>query len=76
MSGMVLSIDTSGVGSCFYTEAIDLQQIGALEITRASTIEFNIKTQAWEVRALDDQVLFSNPSRHVCLSWEQQNFNR
>jgi hypothetical protein len=76
MTAINLSFDTSGVGSCFYTEAINLQHIGALEITRASTIEFNPNNQAWEVRNLDNQVLYSDPSRNQCLDWEQTNLNQ
>ena len=76
MTPVNLSFDASGIGTCFYTEAIALNEIGALEITRASTIEFNANSQAWEVRNLDDQVLYSNHSRQLCLEWEQQNFNR
>jgi hypothetical protein len=76
MTSINLSFDTSGLGSCFYTEAIDLLSIGALEITRASTIEFNPNNQAWEVRNLDNQVLYSDPSRNQCLDWEQTNLNQ
>ena len=76
MTTMNLSFDTTGVGTCFYTEAIALNDIGSLEISRASTIEFNATTQEWEVRNLDNQVLYSNPSRQLCLEWEQTNFNQ
>jgi hypothetical protein len=76
MTAINLSFDTSGIGSCFYTEAIDLLRIGALEITRSSTIEFNAMNQAWEVRNLDNHVLYSDPSRNRCLEWEQTNLNQ
>ena len=75
MTPVNLSFDTSGIGTCFYTEAIALNEIGALEVTRASTIEFNADRQTWEVRNLDMQVLYSNPSRQQCLAWEQRHFN-
>jgi hypothetical protein len=64
------------VGTCFFTEAIPLNKIGNLEITRASNIEFNENSQAWEVRNLENQVLYSDRSRQSCLEWEQQNFNQ
>ena len=76
MTPVNLSFDTAGIGTCFYTEVIALNEIGALEITRASTIEFNANSQAWEVRNVDLQVLFSDPSRNQCLQWEQQHFNQ
>ena len=76
MTAINLSFDPSGVGTCFYTEAIHLNDIGSLEISRASTIEFNENRQAWEVRDLENQVLYSDPSRQLCLEWEQQHFNQ
>ena len=76
MTIMNLSFDTTGTGTSFYTEAIALNEIGTLEITRASNIEFNENSQAWEVRNLENQVLYTEQSRHRCLEWEQQNFNQ
>jgi hypothetical protein len=50
MNPIVLRIDTSARVHCFYTEAIDLAQLGCLEVHRASTVEFNDNNQQWEVR--------------------------
>ncbi len=71
MSSMVLTFDCNGNGSGLYGELIDLQQIGSLEVTRASFIEFNCENQEWEVKSIDGRLLFSNVSRAVCLAWEQ-----
>jgi hypothetical protein len=76
MNSAVLTFDSSGIGAGLYTELIDLHQIGALEITRASNIEFNNETQEWEVKALSGQVLFTNQSRLRCLNWEMTNIAR
>ena len=76
MTAINLCFDATGVGTCFYTEAIPLQNIGSLEISRASNIEFDANSQAWEVRNLENQVLYSDPSRQRCLSWEQQHHNQ
>jgi hypothetical protein len=76
MTAINLSFDVTGTGTCFYTEAIDLQNIGSLEITRASTIEFNANSQEWEVKDNNGAILYSDPSRNRCLSWEQRNFNQ
>lgn len=75
MSTAVLTFDSHGTGSCLYTELIDLQQLGSLQMERASTIEFNESGQVWEVRA-ESELLFSNRSRAVCFAWEHQHFNR
>jgi hypothetical protein len=75
MTKFNMTFDTAGTGRGFYTEAIELNQIGVLEITRASTIEFNTAKQQWEVKTNEGEVLFENPSRQACLLWEQQHFN-
>ena len=47
--------------------------LGRLEITRASTIEFNHADQKWEVIDRKGKVRFIARSRSACLDWEQQN---
>ena len=76
MSTIVLKFDPSGLGECLYTELIDLSSIGSLELRRASTIEFNQSNQQWEVHDSNNDLLFTNKSRAVCLAWEQQHFNQ
>jgi hypothetical protein len=70
-----LTFDTTGNGHGLYTEAIPLQSIGDLDISRATEIEFNHTAQQWEVMDRRDKVLFANPSRSVCLAWEHQHFS-
>jgi hypothetical protein len=72
----VLKFDPAGNGHGLFTEAIDLSSLGALEIVRASSIEFNNTAQLWEIRNAADDLLFSHPSRQSCLDWEQQYFTR
>jgi hypothetical protein len=72
----VIKFDPQGTVHCLYTEAVDLSSIGPLQIARASNIEFNQASQLWEVRVPEGQLLFSNPSRGICLAWEHQYFNR
>jgi hypothetical protein len=76
MSTTVLKFDATGTGHGLYTEAIDLSSLGALEIVRASTIEFNNRSQQWEVRDAEGVRMFMDASRQACLDWEQQYFNR
>ncbi len=72
----VLKFDPAGNGHCLFTEAIDLSSLGALEIVRASSIEFNNTAQQWEVKSAEGELHFSHPSRQACLDWERQYFNR
>jgi hypothetical protein len=74
MNGIHLTFDAAGIGKCFYTEQLDLQTIGSLEIHRASSVEFNADLQVWEV-IQGTKILFSHASRDQCLAWEQQHFN-
>lgn len=76
MIATVLKFDPTGNGHCLFTEAIDLSSLGALEIVRASSIEFNNQAQEWEVKSPEGELLFSHPSRQACLDWERQYFNR
>jgi hypothetical protein len=69
-----LRFDPGGTVGCLYTEAIDLRELGKLEISRATDIRFNTATQQWDVHAAETgNVLFSHPSRSECLDWENQN---
>ena len=67
----------SGHLSGLYQETIPLRQLGHVEMQRASTVEFNSRTQRWEVRLASEpeRVAFSHPSRETCLTWEHEHFN-
>ena len=67
-----MSFDPSGDARCVYTDAIELQSIGALTIERASCVEFNAQKQIWEVRlaTCPDSIAFSDVSRKRCIEWE------
>ncbi len=76
MNTPVITFDPAGNGHCLFTEAMDLCALGALEIVRASTIEFNNSAQLWEVKNTEGVLLFSHPSRQACLDQEHQHFNQ
>ena len=76
MNTVIVKFDPHGNGHCLYTEIIDLASLGALEIARASHVEFNNALQVWEVRNADGVILFTHLSRASCLAWEIQYFNR
>ena len=74
MNHHTLLFTPDGRVSGFYTEAIDLRALGRLCVVRATDIRFNDITQEWEVRRSGgDAVLFSDPLRQSCLSWEIEN---
>lgn len=71
----VITFNTNGTGECLYTEMIDLSDIGSLEITRATNIEFNNTKQLWQVKDARKNILYEHLSREACLSWEHDYFN-
>ena len=68
-----ISFKPDGTAQCLWTEALPLHELGRLEITRASNIEFNNTAQHWEVKDRKRRVRFIARSRSACLEWEQQN---
>ena len=73
MNAHIITFGTSGTARCLWTEAVPLQELGWLDLQRASTVEFNHTTQVWEVRlaSAPDAVVFMHPSREACLNWER-----
>jgi hypothetical protein len=68
-----IAFNPNGTARCLWTDAIPLHELGRLEITRASHIEFNNATQQWEVIDRKGKVRFIAKSRSACLEWEQTN---
>ncbi len=68
-----IQFNPDGTAVCLWTDAVPLQEIGRLEITRASNIEFKNTSQPWEVIDRESRVRFFARSRAACLEWEQQN---
>jgi hypothetical protein len=66
------SFHADGTAHCLWTEALPLHELGQLQVTRVSTIEFNNSTQHWEVKDRRGRVRFVAKSRSACLEWEQQ----
>jgi len=68
-----IQFNSDGTALCLWTEAVPLHELGRLEITRATNIEFNNSTQQWEVKDRRGRVRFFARSRVACLKWEQEN---
>jgi len=68
---ITLQFKPNGIARCLWTDAIPLHELGRLEITRASRIEFNNATQHWEVIDGKGRVRFNARSRAACMEWEQ-----
>ena len=72
----LLRFAPDGLIRCLHTEAIDLHQLGRLQVVRATDIRFNDQTQEWETcHAVTGEVLFSDRSRNRCLQWEKDHFH-
>ena len=70
----VITFAADGTARCLWTEAVPLQELGRLQVDRASQVEFNSAAQMWEVRLASNPgvVAFSHSSRAVCLHWERE----
>ena len=68
-----ITFNLNGTAHCLWTEAVPIQQLGQLELHRASAIEFNGTAQVWEVRlaSAPATVVFADASRETCLHWER-----
>ena len=75
-SGTTLICADNGLLYGPYTEAIDLQALGNLNVQRATAIEFDNETQCWQVLAPAGASLFNSPSRQACLAWEQEHLRK
>jgi hypothetical protein len=71
-----IQFNPDGTAHCLWTDAISLHELGHLEITRASQIEFNNTTQHWEVIDRKGRVRFFARSRAACLEWEHENLQQ
>jgi hypothetical protein len=68
-----ISFQQDGTAQCLWTEDLPLHELGRLQITRASHIEFNNATQHWELKDQKGKIRFISNSRAACLEWEQTN---
>ena len=74
MNTHTITFAVESTARCLWTEAVPLHELGRLDLTRASTIEFHNDKQQWEVRLASNPgvVAFSDLSRDICLKWERE----
>ena len=70
-----LHVSTDGMVHGLYTEVLDLNTLGRLEIQRAMAIEFDNEAQAWRVFDPTGECLYCSPLRETCLAWEREHLN-
>ena len=79
MTNHCITFATDGTARTLWTDDLPLHDLGTLTVERASTIEFNLTKQEWEVRLVRKKkpspVMFSHPSRAECIAWEHRFFN-
>ncbi len=73
---MTLEVTTDGNIRCLYSDEIDLSQLGRLNISRASQIEFDNYLRKWTVTSSKtSKRLHSARSREEALEWEAQYYS-
>ncbi|MFN3653408.1 MAG: hypothetical protein ACK47B_27840 [Armatimonadota bacterium] len=72
----LLVVEADGVVRGLYTELVDLGEVGALEIERASHVEFNARSQTWEARWTDGQWIGAASTRRRVLELERSELQR
>ena len=70
---ITIQFSPDGVAHCLWIDVISLHELGRLEITRASHIEFNNQTQHWEGKDRKGKVRFIAKLIAACLEWEHGN---
>lgn len=71
-----LQITAAGGVQMLHSDAVDLTELGQVEITRASNVEWSNERQAWYVQsALTLVVLSWFASREAALAWEKDYYS-
>jgi hypothetical protein len=72
-----ISFKPTGEATAIYDDSLAFLELGMMEITRASTIEFNRATQHWEVRFTGSpKVVYESTSRSLCVQWEIETLSK
>ena len=69
-------IRPDGVIEGLYSDAVPLNNLGRLNVKRATHVEFDEVCQEWIVMLPDGKKIYSNPSREEALDWERNYCDR
>jgi len=73
---MVLEVTPDGNIRCLYTDEVDLSELGRLNVSRASNVEFDNHLRKWTVTsAKTGKRLHSAMTRESALEWESQYYS-
>lgn len=73
---MTLEVTTDGNIRCLYTDEIDLPQLGRLQVSRASHVEFDNYLRRWTVTSVKTgKRLHLAQTREQALDWERQYYS-
>lgn len=64
-------IRRDGTLEAVYNDFIPRLKLGPMQVTRASTVEFDEVSQQWEARDTTGMIIVSAPDRFQCLRMEQ-----
>lgn len=68
---IIVDIDEDGTAHLLYTEALDLREVGHLQVERASFVVFDTDTQSWFVRTVAGEVIGQGfPTRSAAIAHE------
>ena len=67
---MKIVVDTEGTASAVYSDKLKEMNLGLMEVTRASNVEFNHANQEWEATTPGGEKIASGPDRDKVIADE------
>jgi hypothetical protein len=73
---VVLCVRPDATIEGLHQDALNLEDLGDLEVKRASAVEFDPTRRQWVVEdAATGKELFAHAKRDVCIQWEVEHFS-
>ena len=67
---MLIKVNTDGTVEAVYSDMLRKLNLGPMNITRASNVEFNITSQQWEARTPTGELIAAGPERAKVIEQE------